>query len=64
MLSLRSSETHAHVEIPLLYLVFLIFGFSNSIMKIDRLTRGAKPHETHAIGAILVASAIRQGTLT
>ena len=48
--------------IPFLFLVFLLnFGFFNTIIKIDRLTLGAKPYE---IGAIIVATVIRQGTLT
>ena len=42
-------------------MVFLNFGI---FIKIDRLTHGAKTHETHASGAIIVATVIRQGTLT
>ena len=46
------------------FLVFLKFWILIIMIKIDRLTLGAKPYETHAIGTILVASMIRQRTLT
>ena len=65
----HNNQDYKNINTYINSIFILVLGFSNTVGIVfyenrSPHTRGAKSHETHAIGAIIVATAIRQETLT